>query len=139
LQHRAFTILLDDHLALAPVEDAKRVLDIATGTGIWAIQFAQQHPNAEVVGTDLSAIQPVGLVPNCSFVVENAEADNWTKVTQTFDYIHMRAVVGGLASPEKVARHCFEHLEPGGWVEFQDPEMKVRSPDGSHIGMCLLE
>jgi methylase of polypeptide subunit release factors len=29
-----------------------------TGTGIWAIEFAQQYPLAQVLGTDLSAIQP---------------------------------------------------------------------------------
>jgi methylase of polypeptide subunit release factors len=33
------------------------VLDIGTGTGIWAIDFADEHPEAEVIGTDLSPIQ----------------------------------------------------------------------------------
>lgn len=30
---------LDNELFLAPLSDPKRVLDIATGTGIWAIEF----------------------------------------------------------------------------------------------------
>jgi hypothetical protein len=50
------------------------VLDLATGTGIWAIEFgksnsfqkrskssqhlAQEYPEANVLGTDLSPIQP---------------------------------------------------------------------------------
>jgi methylase of polypeptide subunit release factors len=31
--------------------------DVGTGTGIWAIDFADQYNNAEVTGTDLSPIQ----------------------------------------------------------------------------------
>lgn len=33
------------------------VIDIGTGTGIWAIDFADEHPESEVIGTDLSPIQ----------------------------------------------------------------------------------
>ncbi|KAI8247308.1 Secondary metabolism regulator LAE1 [Colletotrichum sp. SAR 10_77] len=35
----------------------KRVLDVGTGTGLWAIDFADEHPDAEVLGTDLSPVQ----------------------------------------------------------------------------------
>lgn len=34
------------------------MLDVGTGTGIWAIQLAKQYPRSTVVGTDLSLIQP---------------------------------------------------------------------------------
>ncbi|KAL2872918.1 hypothetical protein SGCOL_011933 [Colletotrichum sp. CLE4] len=42
------------------VEDAKvgRVLDVGTGTGIWAVQFGDDHPEADILGIDLSATQP---------------------------------------------------------------------------------
>jgi ubiquinone/menaquinone biosynthesis C-methylase UbiE len=33
-------------------------LDIGTGTGIWAIDFADVHPETQVLGIDLSPIQP---------------------------------------------------------------------------------
>ena len=42
----------------ALVKDAQRVLDLGTGTGIWAIDYAFNHPEAEVIGLDLSPIQP---------------------------------------------------------------------------------
>jgi hypothetical protein len=67
-------------LACAPVDTIPlhNVLDFATGTGLWAIEFgsyisirftysstttncitkAEQNPSAIVIGTDLSAIQP---------------------------------------------------------------------------------
>lgn len=34
-----FNISCDGALALAPIGNPKRVLDIATGTGIWAMDF----------------------------------------------------------------------------------------------------
>lgn len=44
---------MNNRLALAPVISPAHVLDIGTGTGIWAIEFAEQNPESLVVGTDL--------------------------------------------------------------------------------------
>jgi tRNA G46 methylase TrmB len=54
----------------------KYVLDIATGTGIWAREFAEQNPSSYVIGSDLSAIQPETLLPNLAFTKDDAE-DVW--------------------------------------------------------------
>jgi methylase of polypeptide subunit release factors len=40
-------------LYLAPLKDPQNILDIGTGMGIWAIDAADQHPEAHVIGTDL--------------------------------------------------------------------------------------
>jgi hypothetical protein len=55
MQHEAQRVLLDGNLGLAPIIPlhSRRVLDIATGTGIWAIEFARQHPESQV-GSDVS-------------------------------------------------------------------------------------
>lgn len=51
LQHHIWYLTLDGKLGLAPPHnpDAKvgRVLDLGTGTGIWAMDFADEHPEAE--------------------------------------------------------------------------------------------
>jgi len=39
LQHHLFVMTLDNQLYLAPLDNPQKVLDIATGTGIWAIEF----------------------------------------------------------------------------------------------------
>ncbi|KLP14713.1 methyltransferase [Fusarium fujikuroi] len=61
LQHHLFTLTLGGKLFLSPIGDTKhlsRVLDAGTGTGVWAIDFADAHPETEVIGIDLSPIQP---------------------------------------------------------------------------------
>jgi methylase of polypeptide subunit release factors len=42
LQHVLWIITVDGELSIAPIEEPKHVLDIATGTGIWAMDFAEQ-------------------------------------------------------------------------------------------------
>ena len=58
LQHHVITLLLNGELHLAPLESPKRILDLGTGTGLWAIEMADSFPNATVIGTDLSPVQP---------------------------------------------------------------------------------
>lgn len=53
MHHEVFLMLLNGRLHLAPLDDPQRILDIGTGTGIWAIDMADKYPSAEVIGTDL--------------------------------------------------------------------------------------
>lgn len=39
LQHASFELVLGGRLGLAPVGEPKFVIDVATGTGIWANEF----------------------------------------------------------------------------------------------------
>lgn len=52
LEHYLCLITLDNKLGLSPPNrpdsKVKRVLDLGTGTGIWAIDFGDEHPEAEV-------------------------------------------------------------------------------------------
>ncbi|KAK8111715.1 uncharacterized protein PG998_008172 [Apiospora kogelbergensis] len=86
-QHAALTLLLNGNLFLAPLSQVpETVLDVATGTGIWAIEFAvsthprgfsqpSNSPSSTIMGTDLSPIQPQHTPPNCTFIVEDSEEE----------------------------------------------------------------
>ena len=62
LQHYLWSLRLDGKLGLSPAcqKEARpgRVLDVGTGTGAWSYDFGEEHPEAIVIGTDLSPIQP---------------------------------------------------------------------------------
>ena len=115
LQHVIWSLCLRGRLYIAPLEmtNIKRVLDVGTGTGKWPIEFADANPRVQVIGTDLSPIQPTYAPPNCSFVVENVE-DEWI-FREPFDYIHSRMLMLGIHDWAKYFRQCFENLKPGGW------------------------
>ncbi|KAH8807439.1 S-adenosyl-L-methionine-dependent methyltransferase [Xylogone sp. PMI_703] len=118
LQHALFGVTLNGKLHLAPIKNPQEVLDIATGTGVWAIEFAQEYPSARVLGTDLSAIQPLYVPPNCRFEIDDAE-DEWI-FAEKFDYIHGRALLSCFKDPPSVIREAYKSLAPGGYLELQD-------------------
>jgi methylase of polypeptide subunit release factors len=57
LHHEIVFRLLDEALHKAPiVNNPQRILDVGTGTGIWAIDMADKHTSAEVLGIDLRSV-----------------------------------------------------------------------------------
>lgn len=64
LQHHILRMTYGNRLYFAPVKDPRRCIDIGTGTGIWAVDFADDHPECEVTGIDLSPGQPTLSVPH---------------------------------------------------------------------------
>ncbi|KAI1866245.1 uncharacterized protein JN550_007633 [Neoarthrinium moseri] len=130
-QHAGTILLMDDQLSCAPITSPRYVLDIATGTGIWASEFAEQHPQSTVIGSDLTLIQPTPGLPNLNFVQEDAE-EEWL-YSYKFDYIHLRYVYTCFDDPRRVIKSAFENLNPGGWIEFQDGSPELRSAKGPRV------
>jgi len=139
LQHHLFLLTLSGELYNAPIKDLPgglhNVLDIATGTGIWAIDFATEFPSAHVIGTDLSPIQPEFIPSNCHFEVDDAE-DPWL-FPHKFDYIHGRALATCFRSHIPVIQSAFTFLRPGGYLELQDCIVPFRCIDDTIVGTTL--
>ncbi|TEY71180.1 hypothetical protein BOTCAL_0099g00060 [Botryotinia calthae] len=129
LLHHVFNLVLDGKLYLAPIENPQRVLDVGTGTGIWAIDFADQYPSSHIVGCDLSPIQPGWIPPNLEFEIDDIE-DTW-HYSQKFDFIHIRSLGGSIASWPHLLDQARDNLNEGGYIELVDFEYHGYSDDGS--------
>ncbi|KAK7408256.1 hypothetical protein QQX98_009568 [Neonectria punicea] len=123
IAHHFMLMLKDDHLFEAPVTRPSKVLDVGTGTGIWAIDMADAYPQAEIIGTDISPIQPTWVPPNCSFQIEDAQLE-WIYRPETFDFVHMRALYGSISDWGELYKQAYTSLVPGGW--FEDMEINIR-------------
>ncbi|KXH47925.1 methyltransferase domain-containing protein [Colletotrichum nymphaeae SA-01] len=130
LQHQCWLRTSGEVLCFCPKRKrARRVLDVGTGTGVWAIGFADMRAEAEVIGVDISPIQPHSVPANCSFEIDDVERE-WVW-PDYFDFIFVRHMNACFASwPDFLAR-AFNHLEPGGFIELHDNAFPIICPDNT--------
>ncbi|CAF3528771.1 unnamed protein product [Fusarium graminearum] len=107
-----------------------KVLDVGTGTGIWAIEFADRFPNVEIVGTDLSPCQPEWVPPNVRFEIDDAVL-SWTWEPNEFDFIHIRYLFGAIKDWSALFKEACRCVIPGGWVQSAEADVEFRCDDGS--------
>ncbi|CAG8046333.1 unnamed protein product [Penicillium olsonii] len=140
-------MMLGGELYNAPVgQSPQNILDLGTGTGIWAMDIAEyvpssplslytltpdrKFPGAHVIGNDISPIQPSWVAPNIEFVVEDFESE-WQYKRNHFDFIHARCLAGCVADWPTFIRRIFNHVKPGGYFETHESAVWARSDDNS--------
>ncbi|KAH7413820.1 S-adenosyl-L-methionine-dependent methyltransferase [Phaeosphaeria sp. MPI-PUGE-AT-0046c] len=128
-QHHIVWLSLNQKLTHAPIKHVNRALDAGCGTGIWTIDFADEHPETEVLGVDLAPVQPHNVPPNLSFEIDDLEQD-WT-FSRKFDYIHSQMMIGAYTNWQRFVDQCFEFLEPDGYLEMHDIDFVLRCDDDS--------
>ncbi|KAH8713604.1 Secondary metabolism regulator laeA [Beauveria bassiana] len=87
------------------------VLDLGTGTSIWAIYVAEEIlPKAHVTAVDLNRVQPARIPPNMITVQLNMEDDSWAPLPTDYDLVHMRLLLGSIHDTlwEAVYKNAFK-------------------------------
>ncbi|KAI5838204.1 S-adenosyl-L-methionine-dependent methyltransferase [Morchella snyderi] len=129
--HHIYLLLLDDKLHLAPIDPhPQKILDIGTGTGIWAIDVGERYPSAQVIGTDISPIQPSWVPPNVEFQIDDAELD-WTFKKDSFDLVHIRHMGGAIKDWNVLMKQAYRVCKPGGWIDCAEYEMDIFCDDNT--------
>ncbi|OAA61872.1 Methyltransferase type 11 [Niveomyces insectorum RCEF 264] len=127
MKHAMMLELTDGLLFYAPIGDhPQEILDVGTGTGIWAIEVGDKFPSAHVRGIDMTPIQPVWIPPNVDFLVDDCNSE-W--LAQNVDFAHFRFMTPILPDIAGVLRNCYRSLRPGGWVELQELHAEILCDD----------
>lgn len=123
------------------------MLDLGTGTGVWAeyvtqpvpphssfidshsnSEIAAAYPSAEVIGTDIAPIQ-YGSQPNCRFEIENMN-NKWARAPGSYDLVHGRGLLGNADNFYSLCTKAIAALKPAGYLEMADRPLRFTGKDG---------
>ncbi|KAF3017869.1 hypothetical protein E8E14_012634 [Neopestalotiopsis sp. 37M] len=126
MKHVMMLEMTDGKLVYAPIGDhPQKIIDIGTGTA------GDKYPSAEVLGIDLSPIQPVWIPPNVKFIIDDCE-EEWLN-GDNFDMVHLRFMSPVLKDVPKMCAQSYANLKPGGWIEFQELHAWPQCDDGTML------
>ena len=127
----------------APLRQPRAILDVATGTGIWARELASEFPRARVVGFDidrtplersLEVLGPGGQFPaNFSFQLADA-LKPFPFAEGEFDVVHARFISPFVPIPAwpQVVAEMMRVLAPGGIIELVELEAPPTSASAAY-------
>ncbi|KAM5429848.1 hypothetical protein McanMca71_004307 [Microsporum canis] len=139
LEQQVFSRVFDDRIIFPPIQQLAKVLDCGYGSGAWAVEVAEQYPNCEVIGIDVSPhMKPDDMPDNLWLQVDDLNR-TFTFRSNQFDLIHSRLVSSGL-DKERWPRYLrdiasvwdtFRCLKRGGWVQMVEIYFNVQSDSGT--------
>ncbi|VDB87405.1 unnamed protein product [Peniophora sp. CBMAI 1063] len=98
----------------------KRILELGTGNGAWAVQAAMEYPDAEVVAVDMAPLHPSFEPPKNFKFVQIDILEGFPFEPASFDVIHARFLLIHLPEPEKQVQRILNLLAPGGFLLVAD-------------------
>ncbi|KAL1969981.1 hypothetical protein VTN77DRAFT_6386 [Rasamsonia byssochlamydoides] len=128
--HEMCLTIMGRKLFLAPIGAPQRVIDLATGTGIWAIEFGGSFNSTPTFLSLTLMSQPISslLQRQVSLYYIQKKRPGIIAVAQE-DILEKKK-----ERPAKIFPSGYCCTKPGGWVEFQDYDGVPTSEDGTHKG-----
>ncbi|KKY14590.1 putative umta methyltransferase family protein [Phaeomoniella chlamydospora] len=132
-QHREWHKTWD--LYSAPVSDVNAALDVGTGPGYWAEEFANSHRNCSVTGIDHSFVESWG-TPNFQRVFHDVE--KYKSLGEEYEFVFCRGLGTSIHDWPRFLRWAKSHLKPGGWIEVRDVCLPVILPEDASLKFPML-
>ncbi|VUC29681.1 unnamed protein product [Clonostachys rosea] len=120
--HKFFSLANDGEITTTNLRGDRqlRVMDLGTGTSIWATLFLRKFIHAEILGVDINQIQPPTIPVRFIPIQFDLEEPCWDKLWQDCDLIHIRQLLGSIETDlwPTIYKNIFNHLLPGhGFIE----------------------
>lgn len=139
-QHYALYHAIGNHY-IAPISPETRlVLDVGTGTGIWAAEMAHLFPQAQVVGIDIDAALFKTEIPdNCLLRGGNVLA-GLPFPDQFFSYTHQRLLVAAITTQKwsSVVHELARVTRLSGWIELVEIDNQIQNAGPETIRLLTL-
>src|SRR5947207_9681112 len=115
--HDFWMSTLKNRLILPPILPTDEILDLGCGTGIWAIEVADEH-NSKVYGVDISPIQSDWVPINCEFQLANV-LEELPFHDEKFGLVQSRCLYAGIPDDQwrEYMRGIWRVTRSGGWVQ----------------------
>ncbi len=133
LQHHLLKLALGGNYR-TPVRQPRAILDVASGTGIWCRELAQEFSGSQVMGFDVDStpmeasrqrLGPSGQFP-ANFHFQEANAlKPFPFDDNSFDFTHARLLAGFLPIKQwpAVLNEMVRVTRPGGYIELVENEL----------------
>ncbi|KAF8587804.1 S-adenosyl-L-methionine-dependent methyltransferase [Ramaria rubella] len=126
--HSGIMDYLEGALSFAPLKESAptAILELGCGSGAWAIQAAEQFPDAKVLAVDLNPLplRPTPLPSNLKFLAHDLTKP-FALEPEMFEIVHARMVFIYLPNWEDVLRRTMQLVKPGGWLLLEDLETTI--------------
>jgi len=117
------------------LHDFTRVLDLACGTGTWAVQVAYENPQVEVIGVEhhqqlvhyATHLAKTRGVQNASFTLLMDQTTSFPFPDRHFDLVNAHFLFTLLRVEEwpGFVRECLRITRPGGYLRLIEPEWEA--------------
>jgi len=117
--------------------EAPLILDIGTGSGKWAVDFAHQFPHCQVIGLDLVPVtRDVREIPsNCKFEIGDANLP-FDRFHGKVSVVHARSINVGIKDEIMFMNEVARMLVPGGVFLRGDGDTQLYSDSFTALPEC---
>jgi len=118
-QHNGIAKYLENKLSPVDMGKPRKILEIGSGSGAWAIQAAKAYPEADVLAVDMNPLPARPLPSNVRFQDVNI-LEPFPFPAGSFDIVHIRFVLCHLPHGHTVLPRIIDLVAPGGWLLIDD-------------------